>query len=62
MKRTQLRYPNARTETDSPDSKRLQNPMGETAIQIRGTRILVAEGLPDIMVERALVKALGMNN
>ena len=62
MKRTQLRYPNARTETDSPDSKRLQNPMGETAIQIRGTRILVAEGLPDTMVERALVKALGMNN
>ncbi|HEX3230624.1 MAG TPA: hypothetical protein VHQ95_16715, partial [Pyrinomonadaceae bacterium] len=48
VKRTQLRYPEATTSTDSqrsgPGLQTFQTPEGVTAIELRGSRVLIVDG------------------
>jgi hypothetical protein len=59
VKRTELRYPNAR-ETDSPvadEQRAWSTNEGDVVIQLRGQRVIILEGIPDGVDPSALLKA-----
>ncbi len=64
VKRTRLRYPNAKAETPvppgSPTAEFLAWRTGEggVVIELRGSRVLILEGIPDRVVQRTLVRAM----
>lgn len=64
VKRTRLRYPDAtpieptRNTQSSTPSKRFLTSNGVATIELRGSRVLIVEGRPEIADERAVTKAL----
>jgi hypothetical protein len=62
VKRTQLRYPEATTLTESqrsvPGLQTFRTPEGATAIELRGSRVLIVEGVPGEPGIETLLKAL----
>jgi hypothetical protein len=64
VKRTQLRYPGAAPigatpNTQSPTlSKRFRASEGTVVIELRGSRVLVLEGIPDQINSNSLAKSL----
>jgi heme-degrading monooxygenase HmoA len=66
VKRTQLRYPAAETFTGSqqsvPGLQTFRTPEGLTAIELRGSRVLIADGVTGEPGIDALLKALRQGN
>jgi hypothetical protein len=66
VKRTQIRYPEAKPVTPSQSSmgglQMFRTIEGTTAIDLRGSRILIIEGLPDEQKTEALLKAFRQGN
>jgi heme-degrading monooxygenase HmoA len=66
VKRTQLRYPTATTSTDSQQSvtdlQAFRTPEGVTAIELRGSRVLIIDGASGEPGIDALLKALRQGN
>ena len=66
VKRTQLRYPTAKTLTDSqlsaPGLQTFQTPEGVTAIELRGSRVLIVEGATGEPGIDTLLKAVRQGN
>lgn len=66
VKRTQLRYPAAETLTGSqqsvPGLQTFRTPEGLTAIELRGSRVLIADGVTGEPGIDALLKALRQGN
>ena len=58
VKRTKLRYPEAAYLPDPGLMRVLETGGGEVIIEIRGTRVLIVDGIPDRVDERPLLKAL----
>ena len=60
VKRTELRYPGARASVDPnvADSRLFETTGGNVLVQMRGTRVLVFEGLTNQLPARALAGAL----
>jgi hypothetical protein len=66
VKRTQLRYPDAEPAKGSQSNvaglQLFRTNEGATVIELRGSRILIVEGLPDEQKTDALLKALRQGN
>jgi heme-degrading monooxygenase HmoA len=66
VKRTQLRYPAAETSTGSqqsvPGLQTFRTPEGLTAIEVRGSRVLIVDGVTGEPGIDALLKALRQGN
>jgi hypothetical protein len=63
VKRTKLRYPEAQgqaseTEGQSSDSRSFRTNEGSVVIELQGTHVLIAEGVPDSVDQKALRKSL----
>ena len=58
VKRTKLRYPEAANLPDPGLMRVLETGDGEVIIEIRGTRVLIVDGIPDRVDERPLLRAL----
>jgi hypothetical protein len=58
VKRTKLRYPEAAYLPDPGLMRVLGSGDGRAIIEIRGTRVLIVDGIPDRVDERPLLKAL----
>jgi hypothetical protein len=58
VKRNQLRYPDAQVVSTSNESRFLRTSEGAAIIEIRGTRVLVLEGLEHAQVPRVILDLL----
>lgn len=61
VKRTELRYPGATSDDPSPQAGTLrswQTGLGKVTLELRGSRVLILEGIPEETGVRTLVRAL----
>ena len=62
VERTKLRYADARVISEGPTMWTARTPEGNVAIELRGNRVLVVEGIPASANSRAMIRALWMRS